>query len=434
MANSGENSSIHSSSLEPVEICYIRPPTENYSLTFRLTRNCGWNRCSFCPVYKGNTPFSRRTTDEIQQDIDRAGRIDERLRETGILNIKSPEEAFARAEALIHEEEQKRQKETGAPGPRKTENAEDTLHTGWFSSWFKQESTLRDGIFHILSWRLNGGETCFLGDANSLLLSGDFFRDVLTRVKRTFPSIRRFTIYGRTASAARKPLDELITFREAGLHRIHFGLESGSDRVLRFMNKGETAEQHIAGCRKTREAGLSCSVYVMPGLGGAVWSDEHARETARVINESSPDFVRLRSLEVFPGTPLETAVRNGTFTEASEEQVAGEIRQLIAGIRINTTLFSDSASNLLAVNGHLPQDKDKMLSLIDRYLSLPPRAKLEFSAMSRLNAFTGQYGGLSHEIFKALEPCLRGEQLDFTTATGNEIRGLIRLIRSRLMP
>ncbi|HPX56918.1 MAG TPA: radical SAM protein [Syntrophales bacterium] len=422
------------STLEPFEICHIRPPTENYSLTFRLTRNCGWNRCSFCPVYKGDTPFSRRTIEEIQQDIDRAGRIDKFLQESGALDVKSPEEAFAKVEALIREEEEKRGKETGKQDPLKAGDEGNAAHADWFSAWFKQEATLRDGIFHVLSWRLSGGETCFLGDANSLLLAGDFFRDILTRVKRTFPSIRRFTIYGRTASAARKPLEELTAYREAGLHRIHFGLESGSDRILQFMNKGETAEHHIEGCRKTREAGLSCSVYVMPGLGGAAWSDEHARETSRVINESAPDFIRLRSLEVFPGTPLEAAVKNGGFTEATEEQVAGEIRQLIEGITTNSALYSDSASNLLTVNGHLPQDKDKMLSFIDRYLSLSPRAKLEFSAMSRLNAFTGQYGGVSREIFKALEPCLRGQQLDFSIVSDNELRSLVRLIRSRLMP
>ncbi|MDR2861298.1 MAG: radical SAM protein [Syntrophobacterales bacterium] len=409
-------------SLEPFEICHIRPPTENNSLTIRLTRNCGWNRCSFCPVYKGHAVFSRRTIDDVQADIERIGRIDDLLHQEAILSSSSQAEAFKKAEELIRPWEKEIKKHSAS-------SSDD-----WFSPWFKEESDLRDSVFHVLSWRLGGGETCFLGDADSLILSADFFTDVMARVTKSFPSVKRFTVYGRTASAARKPLEELIAFREAGLHRIHFGLESGSDKVLNFMNKGETAEKHIKGCRKTKEAGLSCSVYIMPGLGGAEWSEEHGRETARVINESSPDFIRLRTLEIFPETPLQAAALNGSFREAPEEQVVSEIRQLIEAIEVDTVLYSDSASNLLTVNGRLPHNKEAMYRLIDRYLDLTPRGKLEFSLMARLTSFHGQYGGLTQEILTALQPFILDEHLNLAIASDHELIRLIRLIRSRLMP
>jgi len=408
--------------LEPFEICHIRPPTENGSLTVRLTRNCGWNRCSFCPVYKRNAVFSRRTIDEVQEDIDRISRIDDMLHEEGIIDASSQAEAFKKVGELIRRMDKGERK---SPAP---------LDDDWFAPWFKEELSLQDSIFHVLSWRLGGGETCFLGDADGLILSTDFFTDVMARIKKSFPSVKRFTIYGRTVSAARKPLEDLLAFREAGLHRIHFGLESGSDRVLSFMNKGETAEKHIQGCRKTREAGLSCSVYIMPGLGGAEWSEEHALETARVINESSPDFIRLRTLEVFSGTPLKAAVLDGSFREASEEQVVSEIRLLIEAIESDTIFYSDSASNLLALNGLLPRDKEAMYRIIDQYLDLTDRGKLEFSLMARLTSFQGQYGGLNQEIFTALQPLIFGEQLNLAVASDNELDHLIRLIRAHLMP
>jgi hypothetical protein len=409
--------------LEPFEICHIRPPTENSSLTVRLTRNCGWNRCSFCPVYKGHAVFSRRTIDDVQQDIGRISRIDDTLHQEGIISAPSQAEAFKKTDDLIRRQEK-----------REVKNHSDNSPDTWFAPWFKEELDLRDSVFHVLAWRLSGGETCFLGDADSLILSADFFTDAMTRITKSFPSVKRFTVYGRTASASRKPLEELLAFREAGLHRIHFGLESGSDKVLRFMNKGETAEKHIKGCRKTKEAGLSCSVYVMPGLGGAEWSEEHALETARVINESAPDFVRLRTLEIFPETPLQSAVRDGSFCEAPEELVVSEIRQLIDAIEADTVLYSDSASNLLTLNGRLPHDKEAMYRLIDRYLDLTPRGKLEFSIMARLTSFHGQYGGLTQEILTALQPFILDEHLNIAMASDDELECLIRLLRSRLMP
>ena len=409
--------------LEPFEICHIRPPTENNSLTIRLTRNCGWNRCSFCPVYKGHAVFSRRTMDDVQQDIERISRIDDMLHQEGIIYASSRAEAFKKADDLIRQQ-----------GKGKVKNHSANSSDDWFSPWFREELDLRDSVFHVLSWRLGGGETCFIGDADSLILSADFFTGVMTRIMKSFPSVKRFTVYGRTASASRKPLEELIAFREAGLHRIHFGLESGSDKVLRFMNKGETSEKHVKGCCKTKEAGLSCSVYVMPGLGGAEWSEEHALETARVINESSPDFVRLRTLEIFPETPLRSAVLDGSFCEASEEQVVSEIRHLIDAIEADTVLYSDSASNLLTLNGRLPHDKKVIYRLIDRYLDLPPRGKLEFSIMARLTSFHGQYGGLTQEILTALQPFIIDEHLNIANASDDELDRLIRLIRSRLMP
>src|SRR5512147_2085634 len=47
----------------------IRPPSEAQSLLLRVTRNCPWNKCLFCPAYKG-VKFSRRSVEEVKSDID----------------------------------------------------------------------------------------------------------------------------------------------------------------------------------------------------------------------------------------------------------------------------------------------------------------------------------------------------------------------------
>ena len=288
---------------------------------------------------------------------------------------------------------------------------------------------------HVLTWRMARGETCFLGDSDGLILKGDFLSSVIGNVRSNFPTISRFTVYGRTKSAAHlRTLAELKAFRKAGLDRVHFGLESGSDKVLDLIMKGETSADHIDGCLRTKEAGLSCSIYVMPGLGGKNLSENHARETARVINKIGPDFIRLRTLEIFPGTPLAEASKRGTFVECDEEDVVKELKIMIEEIEVHTEILSDSASNLLDLYGRLPADREKLLRVINGYLALSEKEKLAFSLNSRLRSFAGQYGNLSDDIVQALTPYIRGNDIDIEQAREEDLQRIIRLIRGKLMP
>jgi radical SAM superfamily enzyme YgiQ (UPF0313 family) len=426
--------------VQPFEICSIRPPTENYSLTFRLTRNCHWNKCAFCPVYKFGARFSRRTLEEIFEDIERAKFIDDLIFQ-GRVDIpmsEFPRSEYDRARHIVEEiYKAKRAAGQAVDEDRRPGLQEDTVdqRRSWFASWFREDPTIEDSVNHILTWRMAGGETCFLGDSDGLVLKPDFLGAVIDRVKMSFPSVRRFTIYGRTKSAAqlRSP-EELRAFREAGLHRIHFGLESGSDKVLDLICKGVTSSDHIKGCLNAKEAGLSCSVYVMPGIGGKELSGEHAHETARVLNEIGPDFIRLRTLEIFPETPLAHARNGGTFVECDEEQMVRELRVMIEKIEVPTEILSDSAANLLDLFGRLPEDRIRLLEAIDGYLYLPAREKLIFSLNSRLHSFIGQYGRLSEDILAVLQPFIQDKRIDTATATTEDLQKIILLIRSKLMP
>jgi len=424
--------------IEPFEICSIRPPTENYSLTFKLTRNCYWNKCAFCPVYKFGARFSRRSLEDVIGDIGRAKLIDDFLTQEGIGVPHYSGGDYGRVRLLVERVRE-------AKGISQSEADEEWLpaepvrdmdpRLEWFRTWFKEESTVEDSMGHVLTWRMAGGETCFLGDSDGLILKADFLSPVIERVKKSFPTISRFTVYGRTKSAAHlRTLNELKDFRKAGLHRVHFGLESGSDRVLELINKGETSADHIEGCLKTKQAGLSCSIYVMPGLGGKALSQEHARETARVINKVGPDFIRLRTLEIFPGTPLDEASRRGAFTECDEEELVKELKIMLEEIDVHTEIMSDSASNLLDLFGRLPGDREKLLKVVNRYLGLSKKEKLAFSLNSRLRSFMGQYGSLSEDLIQALTPYIDGNDIDISQARDEDLERIIRLIRGKLMP
>ena len=423
------------SRIEPFEIASIRPPTENYSLSFRVTRNCYWNKCKYCPVYKTGISFSKRSIEEIKADIYNAKMIDEMLYENGFGIPDYSEADYYRVSPLIEKIKKAKNLPEKNEDECQAENSDMDERMKWFMSWFKNKPVLEDSIYHILSWRFSGGKTCFLGDADSLILKPDFLHEIIKNIKGNFSSLDRFTIYGRTRTAAQvRSIDELKEFCNAGINRVHFGLESGSDNVLSLVNKGVTSSQHIEGCLKIKDAGISCSIYIMPGLGGSKFSQENAIETARVINAIEPDFVRLRTLEIFPSTPLEEMRKDGSFQEASEEEVVQELKILIENIKCNTEILSDSASNLLDIYGALPRDKENMLRVIDSYLLFTPREKLEFSLHSRLRSFMGQYGSLSEDIYDALSPYIVNAGLNTQSMGDSSIESAIKLIRSKLMP
>jgi len=309
--------------MQVFEIAKVRPPTENYSLSINSHFNCPWGKCAFCgsAFFHKSRKFKRRSLEEIKGDIDKARLLNDYLLESG-----------------------------------------DFDHINILNAISKYPE-LQECIIHLTYWHnYSGASTAFLGGANPLVYKSEFLTEILNYLKETFPSIKRITSYGRTKTSTKKHDSYFKDLHDAGLDRIHVGLESGSDNVLKFINKGVSSEGHIIGGNKIKDGGISLSVYVMPGLGGRKWSTEHALETARVINALEPDFVRLRTLEIFPITPLYNYLRSGEFEELREEEVVREIKILVENINCNTTVTSDSAANLLIdVWGKFPTDKEKTM-------------------------------------------------------------------------
>jgi radical SAM superfamily enzyme len=287
----------------------IRPPSEASSLLVRVTRNCPWNQCLFCPAYKG-VKFSRRTVDEVKRDID--------------------------------------------------------------------EMVLERGSSRISS--------VFLQDADSLLLPTDELVTIISYLKEKFPKIDRITSYARARTLKRKSVEDLTRLKKAGLTRIHTGMESGSERVLQLIKKGLTQEEIVTGGRHVMDAGLELSEYIMPGIGGRILSEEHAIETAKVLNQVKPDFIRVRTFAMHPKSPMQKMVREGTFVPMTDEDTVREIRLLVDRLERIHSYFScnDFSLNLLMhVDGFLDERKDYMLKELDWFLSLPKRQKQVYILLQR---------------------------------------------------
>lgn len=181
------------------------------------------------------------------------------------------------------------------------------------------ESSLRQVAF----WMNAGMNSLFLQDADSMIMKTDELVKILKHIREKFPTIRRITTYARAHTVSRKSEEELQSIYEAGLNRIHIGMESGSDSVLKLLEKGVTAERQIDAGRKAIKAGFELSQYFMPGSGGIELSEENALESARVINAINPTFIRLRSTIPVPGTPLFQLMEEEKWTPVSEEKKSG---------------------------------------------------------------------------------------------------------------
>lgn len=335
------------------EIGPIRPPNEAYSLLVRFTRNCPWNRCTFCHIYKGKR-FERRSLDEIKSDIDTVKTISDHIRDLSWRQGLGGEVT----EGLV----------------------QDIFSSGTFNDCFKSVSV----------WLFFGAKNAFIQDANSLVMKVDEVVEALRYLRRAFPSIDRVTCYARSQTIAQRlSIEDLIRIREAGLTRLHIGLESGSDTVLKFMDKGATKEQHIIAGRRVRDAGIELSEYVVPGLGGKKWSREHALETADALNRINPDFIRFRTLKVTREMLLYERLDAGEFDLEEDEEILVELKLLLGCLEgITSQVKSDHILNLLEeVDGRLPEDKDRLISIIEGYFALDPEQRLVYRMGRRAGIF-----------------------------------------------
>ena len=332
------------------EIGVYRPPSEggSYSLLIRVTRNCPWNRCEFCSMYKGEK-FELRSPEEVKADIDSIAAICNNLSSISWKLGYGGEINQNVAVAMLDRE---------------------------------PELNTSHGFVMIYNWLISGGKTAFLQDANSLILPTQKLVDILKHLRKTFPSLNRVTSYARSKTLSQRKLEELVEMRKAGLDRLHVGLETGDDVLLKRMRKGVTSEGHISGGRKAMEAGFQLSEYWMPGLGGKEMWKEHAKNTARVLNEINPNYIRSRPFSPSPGSPLFEAYGKGAFQLLTPREQLIELKLMMEELNVTSKVCFDHAGNYWrAQHGGLlfsqsyegyrfPDEKPGVLKLIEEGIEI----------------------------------------------------------------
>ena len=234
-------------------------------------------------------------------------------------------------------------------------------------------------------------QSIFLQDANSLIIRPDRLITLLQHLQSCFPWVSRVTSYGRSHTISRIKEEDLQLMRQAGLSRIHIGMESGSDRVLKMVKKGTDKATHIRAGLKVKKAGMELSEYVMPGLGGKELWEDHAKESADALNQINPDFIRLRSLAIPNHVELYQDYTAGSFTKLTDLEIAQELLLFLEELDgITSTLKSDHILNLFEdLEGVYPGDKEKMTGIIKRFLDLSPAEQMIYQVGRRVGLMRG---------------------------------------------
>lgn len=351
-------------SYQGFELGPIRPPSEANSLLLRITRNCPWNKCTFCGLYK-DEKFSIRKVDHVLKDIDRVRFFVHEIE-------KSAGDLAFITDGLNHADQM---------------------------------------AFHAALTFMRGGlSSVFLQDANTLVIKPSDLEVILLHVRQAFPRIDRVTAYARSQTISRISDEDMMRLSKAGLNRIHIGMESAADEVLAFVKKGVDKQTHILAGQKVKKAGIELSEYFMPGLGGEAWSKENALETADALNQIDADFIRIRTLAIPETSELYKDVAAGTFTPLGDREKAEELLLFLDHLDgINSTVKSDHILNLFQdAEGHLPQDKEKMTAPIRGFLALEPEARMLY--------IVGRRAGIFSRFSDLDDPSLRGHAEKAVTA------------------
>lgn len=330
----------------------IRPPSEAESLLLRISRNCPWNRCTFCGLYK-DTKFSLRPLEHILRDIDVV-----RFYVDAILSARDKGIYLSQGDLL-------------------------GLSPNGGDSDF-------GALYAASSFVSSGMESIFIQDGNSLVIKPVDFILILQHLRNAFPQVKRVTSYARSNTIAKISDENLHAMAEAGLNRIHIGMESGADDVLKKVKKGCDKKTQIIAGLKVKRAGIELSEYFMPGLGGKALSQKNAMETADAINQINPDYIRLRTLALTSAAPLTAQYDAGQFDKIGEIDTAKELLLFLENLDgVTSTVRSDHVLNLFQeVDGVLPDDKEKMTQPIRDFLELEPFEQMLFCIGRRTHRMT----------------------------------------------
>jgi len=211
----------------------------------------------------------------------------------------------------------------------------------------------------------------FLADGDALVLPTDRLITILDQLKAGFPHLERVGIYANAGNLLRKTPADLGLLREKGLGIVYIGLESGSDEILTRIDKGATAAEMVEAARKTKQAGILVSAIGILGLGGPELSEEHAIETGRVVGEMDPDYFSMLTLMLPPGTKMHAQWEAGEFQLLDPTAMLVELRLLLENLTgLSSCVFrTNHASNYLPLKGTLPQDRERLLGMLDTALA-----------------------------------------------------------------
>ena len=235
-------------------------------------------------------------------------------------------------------------------------------------------------VMNEIAWagaNMPGVQRVFLADGDAMSLSVRRLLKILEAIREHLPSVERVASYCSSFNLKNKSVEDLQQLHDAGLKLIYMGAESGDDFVLNAISKGDTHDGTRDALNRLRQAGIHRSVMIINGVGGTKFSEQHALESARLANETQPEFLSSLVINHPHGQERFQAGYNGEYVLMTQHERFKELRTFVGALELENTVFrSDHASNQLALKGTLGRDKDELLAQIDTAIEAPSKVKL----------------------------------------------------------
>jgi radical SAM superfamily enzyme YgiQ (UPF0313 family) len=274
-------------------------------------------------------------------------------------------------------------------------------------------------------------QTCFLQDGDSFIMKTKQLIEILRFLKQHFPSLERISSYGRAQTMIRKSPQEIKDISDAGLNVLYCGMESGSDAVLEKMNKGSTSSDMIKSAHMAKQAGMKISEFIILGLGGQELWKEHATGTAGVLNKIDPHFIRVLTIGVKKGSGLERQMKEGKYQLQTEKNLIEEQRLLIENLDGISSYYANhhAVDLLMEARGQLPQEKPKLLAIMDRYLYLPEDERINYTLGKRI----GYYQRLDDMHDEDLKRLVEAKVREITNAYPDQLEEIFHELREQVV-
>ena len=212
----------------------------------------------------------------------------------------------------------------------------------------------------------------FLADGDAMTLSFRRLELILQAIRRHLPGVQRVSSYCLPRNLRHTSVEQLAVLRSLGLELFYVGCESGDDFVLERVSKGETFASSLAALRKIKAAGAKSSVMILNGMGGRRFSEQHARNSARLMNEAQPEYLSTLVVSFPAGMNRYQAGFDGAFEALDQPGLFREMQLLLETLELGSTIFrSDHASNYLVLKGTLNRDKQRLLATVSAALERP---------------------------------------------------------------
>lgn len=228
----------------------------------------------------------------------------------------------------------------------------------------------------VLSKYYSGAKKIFLADGNAFVLSASKLIPILNEINTQFERIQRVSSYALPKDILNKSEAELKQLKELGLKLLYIGIETGDDELLKMINKGETFNSTVEGILKAHDAGIDTSIMIINGLGGQIFSEQHALNSAQIINRISPKFLSTLTLSLPYGLKHFTEKFKGEYQQQTIVELHEELKLFIQNLELHNVIYrSDHISNNLLLKGNLGRDKELLIDQLNKAIENTPNGK-----------------------------------------------------------